>query len=108
MATQIGLIRSFYGWLTRKERALKEAENDLYRQLPVRRPTSLRAVLRVARRSSEVLQGTEFEERAAYWADLFEGIARDGWQGDLRTEDRCRESIRQELTEATSGGNMAL
>jgi hypothetical protein len=104
MATITGLVRSYYGWLVRKERALQEAGNLIYKDLlPAQRPTSLAAVTRVALHSVRVLKETEFEERAVYWAKLFESIHRNGWQGDERPEDRCRTNIRQELQEALSG-----
>lgn len=104
MATTTGLVRSYYGWLVRKERALKEAGNDVYRELlPAQRPTSLAAVTRVALHSVRVLKETDFEERAVYWAKLFESIRKNGWKGDERPEDSCRAKIRQELQEALGG-----
>jgi hypothetical protein len=104
MATTAGLVRSFYGWLARKERALREAGKEVYTSLmPAQRPTSIPAVIRVALHSVRVLKGTEFEERAVYWANLFEKIRIQGWQGDVRSSDVGRKKIRKELEEALRG-----
>lgn len=109
MATQAGLVRSFYGWLVRKERALKEAGNEVYLSLlPARRPTSLQAVHSVALHASRLLAGTEYAERARYWLRLFAGIQKNGWQGDVRSVDAARESIRKELKEALRGRDLAV
>jgi hypothetical protein len=101
MATIAGLVRSYYGWLVRKERALKESGNEVYqRLLPAQRPTSLSAVTRIALHSARVLKDTEYEDRALYWARLFERIRQEGWQGEIRPMDDCRAQIRAELQEA--------
>jgi len=104
MATTTGLVRSFYGWLARRERGLQEGSFVFSKQ----RPTSLSAITKVARHTAEVLKGTAHEKRANYWLSLFEGIEKDGWLGELRTEDHCRLQIRQDLNEAISGRNLAL
>jgi hypothetical protein len=101
MATIAGLVRSYYGWLVRTERALQEAGNEIHNLLlPAQRPTSLSAVTRKALHSARVLRGTDHEERANYWANLFEQIRSEGWKGEVRPVDACRSSIRQELREA--------
>lgn len=103
MATREGLVRSFYGWLFRTGQVLKESGNETYsRLLPTYRPTSLPAVTRLALHSVRVLRETPFEEKAVYWANLFSGIERDGWQGETRPIDADRNRLREEL-EAVSG-----
>ena len=104
MATVSGLVRSFYGWLVRREQAMPDNAGVL----PTNRPTSLSAITEIACHTATVLEGTEHEARANYWKNLFEGIEEKGWHGELRTEDQCRLKIRQELNEVLSGGNMAL
>jgi len=109
MATKTGLVRSFYGWLVRKEQALREAENDTYMYLlPAQRPTSIPSVTRIALHAVRVLKGTTFEERAIYWAELFERIRAEGWRGERREIDTCQDAIRQELEEATRGRHLAV
>jgi len=109
MATQQGLVRSFYGWLVRKERSLRESDDaPRLNLLPSSRPTSISRVRDVAEHAAVVLAGTEHEVRANYWSDLFDGIARDGWHGEIRPGDRVREKVRQELKEALVGRDLAL
>lgn len=84
MATQAGLVRSYYGWLCKVESDLKRdrSATPILPKLPKTRPTSLSEVTPLSVSVYGALVGTKHEERAAYWKDLFEGIERDGWQED--------------------------
>ena len=99
MATKSGLIRSFYSWMARTE-----SEMPPSRSLPLNHPTSLKGVTRVAQQVKETLKNSPFEERAIYWAELFDRIQREGWKGENRLEDSVQESIWQELND----GHLAL
>jgi hypothetical protein len=44
-----------------------------------------------------VLKGSQFEEKAQYWADLFQGIQDKGWHGDVLPIDRDKARLRREL-----------
>jgi hypothetical protein len=104
MATSSGLVRSFYGWLARVERSLREDGNVLHSQLlPVQRPTSIGPVTRLALHTVRALSETVYEDKARYWADVFSRIERDGWRGEVRPQDRDRARIRSRLREALSG-----
>jgi len=82
MATQAGLARSFYGWLSKVETELKRDRGaaPILSQLPKTRPTSLSELTQVSVSAYAALTGTKHEERAAYWKGLFEGIEREGWR----------------------------
>lgn len=109
MATQSGLIRSFYGWLVRRERALREVDDTpRINLLPARYPTTMPEVCKVAEAAEAVLCGTEHHAKAQYWVAIFDSIRRDGWCGEVRAEDRMRERIRQELAEALRGRDLAV
>ena len=84
MASKAALVRSFYGWLMKTERALVDHSKgpELLSCLPQTRPTSLSEVASLTVNVYAVLKeaGGEIEERAAYWAELFGRIERDGWK----------------------------
>lgn len=104
MATKTGLVRSFYGWFVRTEEALRESEHSaLIAQLPTHKPTSLPAVARVARQTARVLKNSQYRKRALYWDKLFSRIIAEGWRGEMRITDTCRNTIRGELEEALDG-----
>lgn len=79
MATQEGLIRSFYTWLRKAEHALLGNRNHILTRLPKTRPTLLSEITPVSASVCAALTGTELEERAIYWRNLFESIQTKGW-----------------------------
>ena len=100
MALKRGLIRSYYGWLTKVETELREERGSLVSSLPPWRPTTLPAVTRLALRTAGIFRGTRFQERAEYWSSLFQRIYSEGWKGDLSPQDKAGFSIREELEQA--------
>ena len=103
MASKMGLVRSYYGWLVRTEKALRsevDARKDI---LPAQRPTSLNPVAILAQDSARILKGTRFEKRANYWSDLFGRILNEGWKGDVLSVDTDRLKIQEELKTALDG-----
>jgi hypothetical protein len=101
MATRAGLVRSFYGWFARTERALRESGLvEAADALPPHRPTPIPSAHRVAQKALEALAGTPHEDKARYWADLLGGIVENGWTGESRTVDTDRARIRGDLEES--------
>ncbi len=79
MANQYNLVRSFYGWVAKTERALKKNRRVL-EAFPKFHPTTITGAFEVSTTLLPVLAGTVHHERASYWHKTFESIIADGWK----------------------------
>lgn len=85
MAKAESLARSFYDWLARTTKRLRDARSasgrTAYAKLPKNYPTTLLGLRDASACACDALEATSFAPRAAYWRDLFASIVENGWQG---------------------------
>lgn len=84
MASQSGLVHSFWEWVRRSERKLRRARGTAARErlkaFPTTYPTSIVACAEIAQALALVLTGTEFHARASHWSTLLARIVNEGWR----------------------------
>lgn len=83
MANPYNLVRSFYGWVAKTERALKKSRR--LEAFPKVYPTTITGAFQVSTGLVTALEGTTHHERALYWHKTFGSIVESGWD-DARSK----------------------